>query len=68
MYASFTLGSPNGLSGFAAAMWFAMNILTQIPRKIEQVTFPVQEVKRQPAKIGSSGSFATLASHHALQG
>src|SRR3984893_18650702 len=36
-----------------------MNILTQIPRKIEQVKSPLQEVSRQLAKIGSSGSFAT---------
>jgi 2-oxoglutarate-Fe(II)-dependent oxygenase superfamily protein len=36
-----------------------MNILTHIPRKIEQVKFPLQEVSRQLAKIGSSGSFAT---------
>jgi hypothetical protein len=31
----------------------------QIPRKIEQVKSPLQEVSRQLAKIGSSGSFAT---------
>jgi len=36
-----------------------MNILTKIPRKIEQVKSPLQEVSRQLAKIGSSGSFAT---------
>src|SRR5260370_18130381 len=36
-----------------------MNSLTQMPRKIEQVKFPLQEVSRQLAKIGSSGSFAT---------
>src|SRR6266702_6529134 len=36
-----------------------MNILRQIPRKIEQVKSPLQEVGRQLAKIGSSGSFAT---------
>jgi predicted nucleic acid-binding protein len=36
-----------------------MNILTQIPRKIGQVKSPLQEVSRQLAKIGSSGSFAT---------
>jgi hypothetical protein len=29
-----------------------------MPRKIEQVKFPLQEVSRQLAKIGSSGSFA----------
>jgi hypothetical protein len=36
-----------------------VNILTQIPRKIEQRKSPLQEVGRQLAKIGSSGSFAT---------
>jgi hypothetical protein len=36
-----------------------MNILTKIPRKIEQVKSPLQEVSRQLTKIGSSGSFAT---------
>ena len=36
-----------------------MNILTQIPQKIGQVKSPLQEVSRQLAKIGSSGSFAT---------
>ena len=36
-----------------------MNILTQIPRKVEQVKSPLQEISRQLAKIGSSGSFAT---------
>ncbi len=36
-----------------------MNILTQIPRKIEQVKSPLQEVSGQLAKIESSGSFAT---------
>jgi hypothetical protein len=36
-----------------------MNSLTQIPRKIEQVKSPLQEVSRQLAKIGAPGSFAT---------
>src|SRR5665213_1684793 len=36
-----------------------MNSLTQIPRKIEQVKSPSQEVTLQLAKIGSSESFAT---------
>lgn len=36
-----------------------MNILTQIPRKIEQIKSPLQEVSRQLAKIGSPGSYAT---------
>jgi hypothetical protein len=36
-----------------------MNSLTQTPRKIEQAKSPLQEVTRQLAKIGPSGSFAT---------
>jgi len=36
-----------------------MKSLTQIPRKIERVKSPLQEVGLQLAKIGSSGSFAT---------
>jgi len=36
-----------------------MNILTQIPRKIERVKSTLQEVSRELAKIGSPGSFAT---------
>src|SRR5271163_2151918 len=36
-----------------------MNIVTQIPRKIEQAKSPLQQVSRQLAKIGSPGSFAT---------
>jgi hypothetical protein len=36
-----------------------MNSLTRIPRKIEQVKSPSQEVTLELAKIGSSGSFAT---------
>jgi hypothetical protein len=36
-----------------------MNSLTQIPRKIEPVKSPSQEVTLQLAKIGTSGSFAT---------
>jgi hypothetical protein len=36
-----------------------MNMLTQIPQKIGQVKSPLQEVSRQLARIGSSGSFAT---------
>jgi hypothetical protein len=44
---------------FTIALWFAMNSLTQIQRKIEQVKSPSQEVTLQLAKIGSLGSFAT---------
>jgi len=36
-----------------------MNSLTQTPRKIEQAKSPLQEITRQLAKIGPSGSFAT---------
>jgi hypothetical protein len=36
-----------------------MNILTQIPRKIEQAKSRLQEVCRQLAEFGTSGSFAT---------
>src|SRR5882724_3434018 len=37
----------------------ALGAQAVIPRKIEQVKSPLQEVSRQLAKIGSPGSFAT---------